>query len=539
MKKLLLFSLIFIAQLSISQTIGTKIYKPTAMEGYTILAPNGWDTVYLINNCGQKVHQWATTTKPGFTQYLGPDGILYRAGQLNNTTFTGGGSGGLVEALNWNGSVNWTFTYSSSNVCQHHDIELMPNGNVLFIAWAAVDYNTSVANGRDPSDLNPNGLWVDKIIELQPNGSGGAYIVWQWNAMDHLVQDFDSNQANFGSVSNPHKINFNSGNTSNIDWLHINGIDYNPTLDLIAMSSPFLNEIMIIDHSTTTLEAQGETGGNYGKGGDILWRWGNPLNYNSGDTSDQKLFFQHDVQWIAYDLRYGGQIMVFNNRNSDGVNNFSTVDVLQPELTGFNFQLNTNGQFLPDTLTYQYRLDPALSSIRISGAQMQENGNILICSGQASNLIEINEEDSVVWQYECPLSPQDGILTQGDQTSIRGKVFQAFKFPVDYSGFDNQTLTAGNHIEINPIPCQVSIHDLDDITFDLYPNPISEELFIKSDLNEEVHATIFSLDGKEIGHFSFYQSYRLDFTSLPSGSYFIKVQGTNFSKTLKVVKQSF
>lgn len=519
-----------------AQTLGKLKYSPDAMDGYTLLAPNGWDTVYLINNCGQKMHQWATSTTPGMTQFLGPDGNLYRAGKLSNPDFSAGGAGGLVESLDWNGNVNWSFTYSNSSVCQHHDIEYMPNGNVLFIAWEEIPYITCIAEGRDPNLLPPGGVWVDKIVELEPNGTGGANIIWQWNSKDHLVQDFDSTQNNYGDVSNPHKINFNIGGTSNEDWIHLNGIDYNPDLDLIAMSSPFLDEVLIIDHSTTTAEASTNSGGNFGMGGQILWRWGNPQNYGEGDSTDQKLFFQHDVQWIEDSLRFGGQIMIFNNRNSDGTNTTSTVDILNPTISNNAFEMNGQNQFLPDTLSYQYRLTTDLSSIRISGAQIQQNGNILICSGQVSNLIEVNDEDSISWQYECPLSPQDGILTQGDTSSIRGKIFQAFKYPMDYSGFNGQTLTAGNHIELNPIPCAVGISE-NEIALEIYPNPVQDILTVSSENRERYFIEIYALDGRLVGNVSIDSQGFIDLSSYNPGIYILNIASDRGKQTIKVIKE--
>ena len=76
-----------------------------------------------------------------------------------------------------------------------------------------------------------------------------------------------------------------------------------------------MNEIYIIDHSTTTLEASEHSGGNSGMGGDILYRWGNPEAYRAGTNNDQKLFGQHDVQWIESNRPNSGELIVFNNGN--------------------------------------------------------------------------------------------------------------------------------------------------------------------------------------------------------------------------------
>ncbi len=65
------------------------------------------------------------------------------------------------------------------------------------------------------------------------------------------------------------------------DWLHTNSVDYNEEFDQIVVSVRHFSEIWVIDHSTTTAEAAGHSGGNSGKGGDLLYRWGNPEAYRS------------------------------------------------------------------------------------------------------------------------------------------------------------------------------------------------------------------------------------------------------------------
>ena len=71
-----------------------------------------------------------------------------------------------------------------------------------------------------------------------------------------------------------------------------------PSLDQIALTVRGCNEIWILDHSTTTKEAAGHTGGKHGKGGDLIYRWGNPAAYGRGTMRDQQLIQQHDAEWI-------------------------------------------------------------------------------------------------------------------------------------------------------------------------------------------------------------------------------------------------
>jgi hypothetical protein len=78
----------------------------------------------------------------------------------------------------------------------------------------------------------------------------------------------------------------------------MNAVDYHPRLDQIAVSLPGIGEVWILDHSTTTEEARGSSGGRSGQGGELLYRWGNPRVYGRGTKADQQLFYQHQVLWI-------------------------------------------------------------------------------------------------------------------------------------------------------------------------------------------------------------------------------------------------
>ena len=143
---------------------------------------------------------------------------------------------------------------------------------------------------------------------------GGIEIIWKWHLWDHLIQDQDSSLNNYGIIKNhPELIDINIGSFTNPnegDWLHTNSIAYHEQYDQIIFSSRHLCEIYIIDHSTTIAEASEHTGGNSNKGGDILYRWGNPINYGRGTINDQKLNAQHGAHWIPQGFPGSGNIII-------------------------------------------------------------------------------------------------------------------------------------------------------------------------------------------------------------------------------------
>ena len=222
---------------------------------------------------------------------------------------------------------------------------------------------------------------LDALVEIKPTGKTTGEVVWEWHMWDHPIQDYDPAKANFGDVAtHPELININFGTATaasvsrqplpmkdlpirrmavkfvahpprrsraaatgpaaaapvrwrgigrggrgSADWTHVNAVDYNADFDQIMISVRNLSEVWIIDHSTTTAEAAGHTSGRNGKGGDILYRWGNPQAIAPAllrSTTLRPARCPLDSQGLPG----AGHMLVFNNGRRGPGGNFSSVD---------------------------------------------------------------------------------------------------------------------------------------------------------------------------------------------------------------------
>jgi hypothetical protein len=386
--------------------IVAKNYNDNSLsKDYTLFCPMWSTTTYLIDKDGNIAHSWESTFTDSQTVYLRDNGNLVRSSLVASSSFASGGFQGRIEIFDWNGSLIWTFEYSTEDYCFHHDLEVLPNGNILLIAWERKTEDEAIENGRNPNRLQSNEIWPDHIIEVKPIGSNNAEIIWEWYLWDHLIQDYDPTKANYGIVSqHPELVDINYGNTR-ADWTHINSVDYNEELDQILLSVHNFNEIWVIDHSTTSLEAAGHTGGRYGKGGDILYRWGNPEAYDQGNNNDKKFFGQHDARWIDSNYPDGGNIVVFNNGAGRPDGKYSTVDEIIPPIdeNGY-YHINIDTSFGPEEQTWIFKCENPtdIYSTITSGAQRLSNGNTLICSANDFFLLEVNKQNRILWVYINP-----------------------------------------------------------------------------------------------------------------------------------------
>ena len=399
--------------------LSLQIGNAQNFNGFALYNSQGSNTTYLIDENQNIAHTWNMSTECNYTVQLKENGNLVRGTKYNNTSVFSNGniaaSAGRVQEIAPDGTILWDYVYADNDHISHHDLTLVGD-NVLLTAYEKKSSTELNAAGFNNASSEK---WPTHFVELAADGNGGATIVWEWHIWDHMCQDTDPNGPNYvANISdNPELIDINmiqaQGGPGG-DWFHVNGVDYNEDLDQIVFSSRFASEIYIIDHSTTSAEAASNSGGNSGMGGDILYRWGNPSNYEMSGTQVIPNAV-HDVRWITNDGRpNGGFLQIFNN--SGVSNNQSAIDGIEtPWDDNTNTYLRSSGQpFSP--ISYSTRYECAYSASGQSASDRMSNGNIYVnaSSGQggAGVMYEVDESGNIVWgpynaqsqkgfRYEC------------------------------------------------------------------------------------------------------------------------------------------
>jgi len=460
---------------------GLTITTDGLAEGYVLFAVPNSALVYLINRKGEVVHEWKGNYGV-LNAYLQDDGSLVQnASDPDFPVFAAGGECGRLQKITWDSKILWDFEYADEHAHVHHDFNVMPNGHILAIAWEAKTAQEVLAAGRNPKLIPKAGLWPDKIIEIEPIDETHGKIVWEWHIWDHLIQDYDNKKANYGNpTDHPELMDINTGDTlpaqiskdsmailkkqgrawrnqtpenMGSDIYHVNAIKYNAELDQIAFSSPHLSEVFIIDHSTTTKEAAGHKGGRWGKGGDFLYRWGNPQNYRRGDSTTRELYGQHDIRWIEKGKPGEGHLMVFNNdiHYRDSMNYSMIYEFVPPTDEKGNYVIEKGKPYGPEKPVWSYMAPDTISfwSSFISGAQRMNNGNTFINEGAKGRFFEVTKDGKIVWEY---LDPYRGDIRRanGDPMPAMPMTFIEFRgtfIPANHPALANRKLEP-----LNPQP---------------------------------------------------------------------------------------
>ena len=429
-----------------------NVNESGALDGYLLITSANHNRFYLIDNQGREAYRW--DRRAGLGKLLDNGNVLTGDDWVDVAEFKPDG----------------TDAYTFTGLVQHHDVLKFPNGNYMFLVSEFYSVEQSIAAGANPACLESEGLEADAVVEVRPDGTSGGTVIWKWSVWDHLIQDFDSTKANYGVVADhPERVDINYGlcqlNTTSNTYIrnphhltHLNALDYNPTLNQVLFTSRHFSEIWVIDRSTTTAQAATSAGGNSGKGGDLLYRYGNPRTYRNGTWADQKLFFPHAAHWIPSGLPGAGNVLIYNNgqhrsRNDSGLlRPYASVDELVLPASGYNY-LQAGTPYMEATTVWTHQL-PASSHV-MSNAQRLPNGNTLITDGSAGKIYEVTQDNQVVWYYVSPLVHGHGVLTGRETPAIPAAVwiYRTYKYATDHPGIQalslkpesERTLIEGNN----------------------------------------------------------------------------------------------
>lgn len=516
------------------QTVGTLVHTSGSLDsGYVLFAPLMSKSIYLIDKCGRKIHEWKGMVPNNEEAYLQDDGSIVRA------------TGNMVERIAWDGGILWR-VMSPVVAASHHDIELLPNGNILVMCYDTHTVEDALSAGI-VSDGLESVVTAETILELQPVGRDSAAVVWQWKAWDHFVQDRAPDKANFGSVSDhPELVDPNYQSGYRVDLFHFNSIRYNPELDQILVSAHNFNEIWIIDHSTSTAESKTHAGGRYGHGGDLLYRWGNPAAYGHGAASDQQLFGQHDARWIPGGFPHGGALLIFNNGIGRPAGQYSSVEIVVPPIDrSGNYDIATL-PMLPAAPVWTYAAVPPtrLYSSNMGGAQMLSNGNVLISNGVQGEFWEIDPMAKLVWQYVNPIT-DTGAIMQG-LVPAGNLLYKGSFYASSHPGVKRHDVVPGLPLESHPWDngCVLNTDSTSSVTegnalptasLSLYPNPAGDVITISGQTMAD-DLTLYNMLGVAVKSVKKATSLRIG--DIVPGLYILvaRDRGAVFTKRISVVR---
>lgn len=417
-------------------------------EGYVLYSTYRGTSTVLIDEKGKLYNRWVDPDGygSGGAEYINKvTGNLVRLVFGPGSNFNGGGGpAGIIREYDWKncrGGVGtefpdrekcivWEYVEDNNKTRSHHDMELLENGDILVLARTLRTCDEAEAAGYTddcPVSRGPSGYWAETIYRLRPNyKKGGGKIVAVWDIWDHLGEGpskWDINQA-------PPALNYNA-------------IDVDEDLGLIVLSSNNRNEVHVIELFDSTKTAKGSKGGKYGKGGDYLYRFGNPQQYGNFGPGDQITFFTHGVSWIlpnefGWDLKNHAKasgddealarverILLFNNQVGAGfpLGESSINEVEPPRIENGKFIFPVDGIYGPDRFAWTLMSSDCqdncnflrsasdvteqavvnFSSAFLSNAQRLYDLRTRILAGDAGEIFELDRYNDLVFHYRNPL----------------------------------------------------------------------------------------------------------------------------------------
>jgi len=252
--------------------------SPDNGEGDIFVAPFYWTKgtvgsyLLILNGQGQIVYyQSMADDSAGFDFKVQPNGLLSYFDQKDSTFYL----------MNSHYQVVGSYQAGDGYVADEHDLQILPNGDVLLMAYDAesVDMSKLVLGTLNMStivpDLKVNATVTGLVIqELDPSMN----VIFEWRSWDHF-SFLDS----YISLAD-----------QNVDLVHGNSLALANDGNLL-LSSRDQSEITKINLQT----------------GDIIWRLGGKANMFQF-INGQPFAYQHDVRQLP-----DGDITVFDNQGTE------------------------------------------------------------------------------------------------------------------------------------------------------------------------------------------------------------------------------
>lgn len=229
-----------------------------------------------------------------------------------------------------------------------------------------------------------------------------------------------------------------------LDYLHLNTANYvGPNKWYDQGDLRFHPENIVTDSRTSNfmaIIARHDHPDGAWSAGDIIWKVGpNYNNYTADDPSGRlgQIIGMHHAHMIQKGLPGAGNILVFDNGGGAGYG--ALIEGLPPRSGNTYRNYSRVIEFNPITfeMVWEYKQpkptadydgdgvilgnDRKLFSYFICSAQRLENGNTLITEGQTGRLIEVTQENEVVWEYYSDFG-----------FGFNGSVYRAYRYPYSW-----------------------------------------------------------------------------------------------------------
>ena len=313
----------------------------------------------------------------------------------------------------------------------HHQFYKTKNNSYFFIQ-AEVQYHPC-PDECEPEypDIIP---WQgDKFIEIDELGN----ILWEWSTFDYL----SLNEYNPYWVER-FMIQWDFGGNPDFDWTHSNSVYFDEDESIVYVSIRNLSRIIAIDYNTK----------------EILW--------HIGDSNFmEEVFFDYDFE---FSHQHSAQIT--NNKNLLFFDNGRFNELEVSRCVEIEFDDNFNSA----ELIWEHVLPPDMLTLSRGECDRLNNGNTLISVGRTGNVLEVNNQNEIVWH-----------LNVNNDLGVETTIYRSDRIPNLYPNifsFEVNNLFGSYNDNYH-----ISYND-NDIEFNLYNKGWSNQLFVYEllDINENI-----------------------------------------------------